>query len=111
MLTFCVKTVHHALHDIQLVLNGEVDEVGVNENVVRWSQLCVILEEQGGGDLWTVRNKGSDNVRRSSRGTHTPFLTRVSLFLLLLSFSSGLLSPGSSFCKYNSSLSTEHTHT
>ena len=110
MLTFCVKTVHHALHDIQLVLNGEVDEVGVNENVVRWSQLCVILEEQGGGDLWTVRNKGSDNVRRSSRETHTPFLTRVSLFLLL-SFSSGLLSPGSSFCKYNSSLSTEHTHT
>ena len=63
LLTFCIETVHHALHNVQLVLNGEVDEVGVNQNVVGWSQLCVILEEQGRGNLRTVGDKWSDVMR------------------------------------------------
>ena len=44
--TLCIETVHHGLHHVQLVLDGEVDEVGVHQDVVRGAQLGVILEKQ-----------------------------------------------------------------
>lgn len=62
-LTFGIETVHHPLYNIQFVLNGEVDEVGVNKDMVGGTQLHVVLEEQGRGDLWTVRNGRGREVR------------------------------------------------
>lgn len=47
VLTLSIKTVHHALYDIQFVLEGEVDEVGIQEDVVWWTELRVVLEKQG----------------------------------------------------------------
>lgn len=44
-LTFGIETVHHPLYNIQLVLNGEVDEVSVNKDMVGGTQLHVVLEE------------------------------------------------------------------
>ena len=45
-LTFSIETVHHALHDVYFVLDGEVNEVGVDEDVVRRAEVGVVLEEQ-----------------------------------------------------------------
>ena len=42
---FCIEGVHHVLDDVHLVLDGEVDEVGVNQDVERGSKLSVVLEE------------------------------------------------------------------
>jgi len=43
-----IQTVHHTLHNIQFVLNAKVNEVRVQNDVVRRSQLGVVLEEQSG---------------------------------------------------------------
>ena len=40
-----IEGVHHVLDDVHLVLDREVDEVGVDEYVKRGSQLSVVLEE------------------------------------------------------------------
>lgn len=39
------QTIHHRLVNLQLVLDREVDKVGIYENMVRRSQLSVVLEE------------------------------------------------------------------
>ena len=49
--TLGVQTVHHALDDVHLVLDGEVDEVGVHEDVKGRPELSVILEEESAGLL------------------------------------------------------------
>ena len=41
---------HHGLHHIHLVLDGEVDEVGVDEDVERGPEGGVVLEEEGRRD-------------------------------------------------------------
>ena len=41
-----VEGVHHVLDDVHLVLDGEVDEVGVDQDVERGPKLGVILEEE-----------------------------------------------------------------
>jgi len=41
-----IEAVHHGLDDVESVLDGEVDEVGVDEDVVRRAQLLVVPEEQ-----------------------------------------------------------------
>jgi hypothetical protein len=41
-----VETVHHTLDDIQLVLDTEVDEIRVENDVVRRAELSVVAEEQ-----------------------------------------------------------------
>ena len=46
LLTFSIETVHHSLDYIQLVLDGEVYEIGVDDDVKRRSQLGVISEKQ-----------------------------------------------------------------
>lgn len=45
------EAVHHRLVDLELVLDREVDEVGVDEDVVGRAELCVVLEEHGRGNL------------------------------------------------------------
>jgi hypothetical protein len=45
-LTFSIEAVHHVLYDIQFILYGKVDKIGINEDVVRWPQLCVVLKEE-----------------------------------------------------------------
>lgn len=49
-----IQTVHHALDQVNLVSDGEVDKVGIDQNAVRWSQLRVVLEEQGGRGFITA---------------------------------------------------------
>jgi len=46
VLTFCIQAVHHRLNYVQFGLDGEVDEIGVYQNVVRWTKLSIVLEEQ-----------------------------------------------------------------
>ena len=41
-----VEGVHHVLDNVHLVLDGEVDEVGVDQDVERGPKLGVILEEE-----------------------------------------------------------------
>ena len=43
-----VQAVHHALDEIDFVPDGEVDKVCIDEDAIGWSELCVVLEEQGG---------------------------------------------------------------
>ena len=45
----CIEAVHHAAHQIDLVLDAEVDEVGVHQNAVRRAQRGVVLEEKRRG--------------------------------------------------------------
>ena len=41
-----IHAVHHGLDDVQLVLDGEVDEVRVDEDVIRRAELGVVREEE-----------------------------------------------------------------
>lgn len=45
--TLSVQAVHHALHELDLVLQREVDKVRVNDNSVRRPERRVVLEEHG----------------------------------------------------------------
>jgi hypothetical protein len=45
------QAVHHGLVYLQLVLDAEVDEVGVDKYVVRRTQLLIVLKEHGRGHL------------------------------------------------------------
>ena len=49
--TLGVEGVHHVLDNVHLVLDREVDEVGIDENVEGRAELGVVLEEQGAGAL------------------------------------------------------------
>ena len=49
--TLGVQAVHHALDNVHLVFDGEVDEVGVHEDVEGRPQLGVVLEEESAGLL------------------------------------------------------------
>lgn len=40
--TFCIQAIHHGRNDFQFVLNREIDEVGINQDMIRGSQLRVI---------------------------------------------------------------------
>lgn len=48
---FGVQAVHHRLDQLELLLDAEVDEVGVDEDGVGGAERFVVLEEEGGGDL------------------------------------------------------------
>lgn len=47
LLTLSIEAVHHILYDIQFILYRKVDKIGVNEDMVWWSQLCIVLKEEG----------------------------------------------------------------
>lgn len=44
--TQCIGHVQALLYIADLVLDGEVDEVGVHQDLIWWSQLAVVLEKQ-----------------------------------------------------------------
>lgn len=43
--TFGVKAIHHARYEFQLVLQTEIDEVGINENFVRWTESGIVRQK------------------------------------------------------------------
>lgn len=45
-LTLCHQAVHHALDELDLVLDAEVDKVGVDKHAVRGAEVCVVREEE-----------------------------------------------------------------
>ena len=53
-----VQAVHHALHEVDLVLDRVVDEVCVDEDVVRGAEALVPAEEEGGGRCLDVADLG-----------------------------------------------------
>jgi hypothetical protein len=44
--TFSIEAVHHARNEFKLVLEGEVDEVGVDENAVGRDEGGIMCQEQ-----------------------------------------------------------------
>lgn len=46
LLTFCIQTIHHRLNNVQFGLDREIDKIGVNQDVIRWSELSIVLEKQ-----------------------------------------------------------------
>nr|GMD38048.1 U3 small nucleolar RNA-associated protein 24 [Ipomoea batatas] len=44
---FCIQAIHHSFLQIQFILNGEIDKVGIDQHSIRGSQGSVILEEEG----------------------------------------------------------------
>ena len=50
-----IEAVHRGLDDLQLVLNGKVDKIGVQQDVVRRAQSAVVVEEHGGRHLRAVQ--------------------------------------------------------
>jgi hypothetical protein len=49
------QTVHAGLENVQLVLDAEVDEVGVDQDLIRGAEGHVVLEKEPGGGLFTTR--------------------------------------------------------
>lgn len=62
--TFCVEAVHHASDELNLILQGEVDEVRVNEDAIGWREGLVVREKERGSDWCTtmVRVSTQKNV-------------------------------------------------
>jgi len=50
--TLGVEAVHHAADEVELVLQAEVDEIGVDENAIGRYQGGIVCEEKGRGYLW-----------------------------------------------------------
>lgn len=73
-LTLGVEAVHHGLHQVQLGFDGEVDEVRVNQDVVRRPELCVVLEEQTGrmlGAAGKTRHSHQSAVTEENEKSYT----------------------------------------
>ena len=47
MAYLCIKAVHHGLNNVHFVFDGEVDEIGIDENVEGWPKCGVVLQENG----------------------------------------------------------------
>ena len=61
-----VEGVHHILDNVHLILDGEVDEVGVDEYVKGRAELGVVLEEEGAGALHMLGGLDLIRVLRQS---------------------------------------------
>lgn len=57
LLTFRIQAVHHGLYNIQFILYGEVDKIGVNQNIIWRSKLSVVLKKQCRRGLFPVMRK------------------------------------------------------
>lgn len=55
VLTFSEETIHHPAYELDLVLEAEVDEIGINKNTIWGYECVVVLQEKGGCDLCTFR--------------------------------------------------------
>lgn len=53
-ITFGQKTVHHTFHDVDFLLNREVDKIGIDQHLVWGFDSFVVLEEQSTGHLWDI---------------------------------------------------------
>ena len=47
MAYLCIKAVHHGLNNVHFVFDGEVDEIGIDENVEGWPKGGVVLQKNG----------------------------------------------------------------
>lgn len=74
-----VETVHHALDNVDLVLDGEVEKVGIHKHPVRRPEREVELEEEGG----TLTLHALDGVLGGLGVLHQGLLP-LDLFLYLL---------------------------
>ena len=52
-------TIHHSSYRVDFILDGEVEEVGVDDDTEGRTEVGVVVEEQRGGYLW-VRKSGKD---------------------------------------------------
>jgi hypothetical protein len=50
----CQQTIHACLHHLQPGLDGKVDKIRVEENMVRRAQCSIVAEELGRCHLWTA---------------------------------------------------------
>ena len=57
VLTNGIETVHHRRYDVQLVLDGLVDKVGVHQDAIRRSKGRIVLKEHTAVDLLTRTHK------------------------------------------------------
>lgn len=62
-LTLCIKSVHHALEQLDLARDGVREEICIDEDLIRWDEGGVVLKEHGGGRLWN----GADYVAGSGQ--------------------------------------------
>ena len=53
----CQKAIHHALYNVQLVLNREVYKVGIDEDAEWRTQRRIVFEEHAGRDLLLTNNE------------------------------------------------------
>lgn len=51
---FGIQAVHHGLHDIELIWNGKVDKVGIDENLIWGCQSRVVSEKERWCHLFTI---------------------------------------------------------
>lgn len=61
--TFGHQAVHHSLHKLNLVLNREIDKVGIHQNTVRRTKVGVMGKEKTGRDLGTDFKGGSSALQ------------------------------------------------
>lgn len=86
--TLCEQAVHHALDELELVLERVVDEVGVYQDSVRRSECGVVREEETGrccltaetnseGSIRSIGRQGGEDVWRSRKGCRRARRTRL----------------------------------
>lgn len=63
VLTFCIQAIHHRLNNVQFGFDGKIDEIGVDYNVVWWTKLRVVLEEQAGWVLCPAQKVKINQVK------------------------------------------------
>lgn len=75
--TLGIETVHHRRYDLELVLDGKVDEVGVEQHVVGRTQLGVVFEEECRRHLRS--EEGHQNKLIQSVNNHFYFIFQILL--------------------------------
>jgi phage gp29-like protein len=53
VLTFSQQAIHHGFNQLQLVLDGKVDKIGINQNMVWRTQSSIVFEKEGRSNLRT----------------------------------------------------------
>lgn len=78
-----VESIHHAFDHIDAILEGEVDEIGVDDDSVRRDEGFVVRQEEGGGERSATMYVQSAGA--SAEGTRA-YTWRVSASFLSASF-------------------------
>ena len=50
---FSKQAVHTCLEDVELILDGKVDEVGIDDDPIRWSKCVIMREKQTRRFFWS----------------------------------------------------------